>query len=615
MKIKNKILAVFLVVVMLITFISPVFANTNEIPKAFWKLSDEYAKALNENDYENIIAYGWKIIDLFKGNDDTKTALDIITPRLEQIAKAYEALGDYDNAVETFKKYIPKAEKQGWTEGVTYAKAKIQSLDFDIQLYTTTADIQNNKYLGAKYEPRAGIYFGSACDADPRSGTYQWDKVKSYYPKKNTAYLIYLDFKKEEIQGFDRYFQDARENDIAVELAWNTYDSDTMRHIKNEKEYVERTAKYLKDLNIPVFLRFACEMNIGENGSDADAYINAFRYISDTMKRLAPNVAMLWSPNDISATGRTYAQYYPGDEYVDWVGLSSYTVRYFQGKKDWGVQQDGIDSTYFTGQYANPITKIKPFIEEYGNRKPVMISETGIDHYARLEKEDLTEWAKIQLRRLYAYGPMVYPELKGIFYFNVDSEKLLPNHTYALYKNAALSALYNKLVSSDYYISKVGQDAPYRYEKIVDYTFNSLTIPVMTYTIPPKVLTPTVQYKVDGVAYATSSEVPYTVELDFSKLSKGLHRLSVEVYDGSNKLRSKDYQVLVGDGIVRVVQGNSIEMDSFSRIGLPQDIQGRLNNAVLLYVGSSKAYANNASTQIDLSDAQVKPVVKNGRTQ
>lgn len=607
MRIKSKVTLLLIVISLFFANILPHASGASDIPYAFWKLSEQYAQALEANDHQNIIRYGLQIVDLFKDNEDSQTALNIVTPRLEQIAKAYEAIGDYDKAVETFKAYIPKAQKQGWDEGVTYAQSKIQALSFDIQLYTTAVNTSANVFYGAKHEPRAGIYFGSTYDRDARISTYKWDKVEDYFPKKNAAYLVYADW-GEKVSEYDRYFQDAKRNGMGVQLAWNTYDSKTMRNIKQDEQYIRTTANYLNKLNIPIFLRFACEMNIGENGDDPKAYIAAFRYVSTIMKETAPNVAMVWSPNEINAAGRTFEQYYPGDQYVDWVGLSVYTFRYFQGKKDWGDAQDTIDSVYFTGDYANSLAKIKPFMEQYGIKKPVMLSETGVEHYAKLEKEDLTEWAKVQMKRLYIYGPMIYPQLKGIYYFNVDGDKLTPYSDYALYHNETMHQLYNQLVDNDYYVSKIGSSAPFCYEKIDEDTFDSHRLGLMTYTIVPKVLKPTVQYKIDGGTVATRDKIPYDVELDFGTLSEGMHTFTVEVYDGNQKMRSKNYHVEVGPKNVRIVSSQSTGDGKF----VP--VKERLKNAVLLYIGSPKAYVGDRETLVDTDNSEVKPFITEGRT-
>ncbi len=596
----NKTMSVIIIILILVQ-ITPLTCSANEIPNAFWKFSEQYTEALENDNQEDIIQYGWAIIRLFDGKQETQTVLDIVTPRLEQIAKAYERIGDYENAVETFKQYIPKAQKQGWTDGVIYAQSKIQALDFNIKLFTTVDEIDGTYYYGAKYEPRAGVYFGSTYDLDTRINAFKWDKIKNYFPKKNAAYLIYVDW-GEEVAGYDRYFQDAKSNSIAVELAWNTYNSQTMQNIKQDEKYIRTTAKYLKELDIPIFLRFANEMNVGENGDDPQAYIQAFRYVSSIMKEIAPNVAMVWSPNDISASGRTYAQYYPGDAYVDWVGLSAYTYKYFQGKKDWGTQQDTIDSVYFTGDYANPISKIKPFIEEYGIKKPVMLSETGIGHHAKLENEDLTEWAKIQMKRLYVYGPMIYPQLKGMYYFNADGESITPRDDFSLYHNETMHTLYNELVDNSYFVSKVGVDADYQYKEIKDYTNNGYVMTFMTYAIPPKVLKPTVKYKIDEKVIATKTEMPYTIQHDFSQYTKGIHKLSIEVYNGMQKLKVETYDVLVGENEVRVINTQQNQKDD------------RIDDAIALYIGSPRAYVNNQEVLVEKGDESIKPFVVNGRT-
>ena len=53
-------------------------------------------------------------------------------------------------------------------------------------------------------------------------------------------------------------------------------------------------------------------------------YIAAFRKISTLRNTYAPDVAMMYSPNDISNMYVSHTDFYPGDEYVEWVGISSY---------------------------------------------------------------------------------------------------------------------------------------------------------------------------------------------------------------------------------------------------------------------------------------------------
>ncbi|KAJ3214496.1 hypothetical protein HDU67_001628 [Dinochytrium kinnereticum] len=74
-----------------------------------------------------------------------------------------------------------------------------------------------------------------------------------------------------------------------------------------------------------VMVRFAPEMNGGwmQYGLQPTAYIREFRNIARVLHARNPTAAMLWSPN-MDSHGDSYSAYYPGDEHVDWVGLSVY---------------------------------------------------------------------------------------------------------------------------------------------------------------------------------------------------------------------------------------------------------------------------------------------------
>lgn len=543
---KKITLSIAIIIAMAMALFQP-DSEASGIPHAYWNLNDHYQSALDSNNHQAIISRGTEIINLFGSRKD-KDALNIVTPRLQKVALSYESMGDYDKAVETWKRYIPYAELQGWDDGVIYAKGKISGLSFTVDLYAKTEDTSKNPYLGGKYEPVSGMIFGSFYDNDPRIGEYNWDKIKPYYPNKDSAYLLYMQWGA-EIKGshyLESTFQDAQKNGIAVNLALN-FDMQPEGSIKtviNQRAYLVEMANYLNEAGIPVFLRFANEMNVDEKMAKyPEDYKNAFRFVSDIMKEHAPNVAMVWAPNDISGSGYDYDMYYPGDQYVDWVGLSTYHFLYFQGRDDWGSQKDSLDSVYFTGDYVNPVEKIRSFMEQYGSRKPVMLAETGVGHYAKTLDRDLSDpWALVQLRRLYSYVPMVYPEVKGMFYFNRNHGN--DTYDYSLHGNSKLNGLYNELVSDDYFLNDVGEKSPYRFKKVDGHITVEKDTKFMTYTIPPKVLQPKVEYRLNGNLIKASTTVPYSLDLKYLDLLGGTHNLNIKVYDESGKLmKSRDYTV------------------------------------------------------------------------
>ena len=165
---------------------------------------------------------------------------------------------------------------------------------------------------------------------------------------------------------------------------------------------------------VPVLVRFGHEMN----GSwypwaqQPAAYVAAFRRVAEAVHRGAPLAAMVWAPNygggypfgggryrarphtaDFAALdtdhdgGLTmaddpYAPYYPGDDVVDWVGMSLY---HWGARHPWGanvVPEPAKFPAMLTGSYDGAAGDERPvpdFYATYGDRhgKPVAILETA----------------------------------------------------------------------------------------------------------------------------------------------------------------------------------------------------------------------------------------------
>ncbi len=87
--------------------------------------------------------------------------------------------------------------------------------------------------------------------------------------------------------------------------------------------------KWIKDINRPVFLRIGYEFDGNWNHYDPTDYKKAFQRISNIFDSLqVKNCALVWqactSPVDDIIEGKheDINDWYPGDEYVDWVGYS-----------------------------------------------------------------------------------------------------------------------------------------------------------------------------------------------------------------------------------------------------------------------------------------------------
>jgi len=156
-------------------------------------------------------------------------------------------------------------------------------------------------------------------------------------------------------------------------------------------------ATALKSYGRPVFLRWFWEMNLtneprvsgclGSLGSTG--YVQAWQHIWTIFHQVgATNVAFFWCP---SIQGTNFAApFYPGDQYVDWIGF------------------DGYDRN----QDPNMLTtEFLPFYQHWlPNQKPMMIGETGatIDQAAYLS-------------RVAAALPVTFPDIKALLYYDSAS--------------------------------------------------------------------------------------------------------------------------------------------------------------------------------------------------
>ena len=99
--------------------------------------------------------------------------------------------------------------------------------------------------------------------------------------------------------------------------------------------YIIGFAKALKSQPERFLLRFAHEFNIadsswwpGHYGQKADKYVQMWQHVFDVFNSVqVSNVEWVWSPNYASHPDKSWNDlnnYYPGDNYLDWIGLSGY---------------------------------------------------------------------------------------------------------------------------------------------------------------------------------------------------------------------------------------------------------------------------------------------------
>lgn len=165
---------------------------------------------------------------------------------------------------------------------------------------------------------------------------------------------------------------------------------------------LKKWAKNAKQHNIPIIIDFAVEMNgdwfswsgkfNGAGTKDAygdlnyydgpEKYRDAYRHIIDIFRaKNVNNVTWFFHPNVNSSPNEEWnhpKHYYPGDEYIDWIGISIYGLMYPEGEY-WDTFEEVLKENYMQ-------------IRDISSTKPLSILEIAVTDHHPLGKKD--KWLK-----------------------------------------------------------------------------------------------------------------------------------------------------------------------------------------------------------------------------
>lgn len=520
----------------------------DELPSSFWPINNAYVSAKERGDDDGIIRYGEQSIELLTRYTETNQIREILASRYYDVADAYDRRNDFVTAAYYYEKYIPYGEYMGWTDGVIIARSKISQYTLVVKNYTETNVPQ--VYYGAKNEPEMGVLYG---------------EVVEHTRENESMVLVYVNYGDDLPTWVGAILDTARQRGIAVEIALNILDEGlAVGDIPNHGEYIENLTAQLNEYSdVPIYLRIGAEMNIWDDLADPNEYIEAFRFISSYVKANTQHVAVVWSVSHASSWNIDMEDYYPGDEYVDWVGISAYLIRHFQGQEQ-PIEQRFNDTFFCSGDGADPVMVVKETIEKFGERKPIMLSECGSAHRTISSSLDTdnTEWAERNLRRMYTYVPMVYPQVKLMAYFNM----YYPGETnvYTLHDNPVMENSFLELTQQRHFIqNRCGSRSEITYKEITDgMTVAQTMLPIYTY---PHIFgddEPEVYYYLDGEFAGSSATLPYLQYLDLSQVSLGAHSLETRVVSNGAQVASQTITVNVVEDVTVIVDGSEIETDS-----------------------------------------------------
>ncbi len=154
-------------------------------------------------------------------------------------------------------------------------------------------------------------------------------------------------------------------------------------------EYLKGWARGIKELGEPVLFRFANEMNgdwdpwcVWFFAKDHDLYIKAWQHVYELFREEgADNAYFVWNPHDRSFPNFKWNNphlYYPGDDYVDWVGLTGYnngTSYNWDEWRDFGPIYEGIYEEYSNLYPDKPLIITEFACNEDGGDKAAWIRD------------------------------------------------------------------------------------------------------------------------------------------------------------------------------------------------------------------------------------------------
>ena len=415
-------------------------------------------------------------------------------------------------------------------ESTTTMQTAYKSLDARTEIYAVTSQPGSDyPYYGAKNEPRGGAYYGrtTAGGTFPdghfglinESEMAQESAVSFYYGLGDGYSLEYWSYLygpalKDGNRAFQVCLNFDQEGSECALVTGGAYDAK-----------LTEAFTYLNTLSCPVLVRIGGEVNVWGNAAKPEDFIAAYRHIADIGRRLAPRAAMVFAPNFSSGYKTDMDIYYPGDQYVDWIGVSLYYDR-------WANNGDTKrDEFYGVGVYGDALLNVQQVVNlSRMHKKPIIATEGGsCNNY---KGTDNSAWAAERMQRALSFLTMVYPEIKCII--TSDYKDVWNDIDYTFYTNSTVTAAYRKGAAANPTLLRACHDTPSYYTRLSAYSGaweGVMNLAAYTYASDKLAAT----WSVDGQTKASAADYPYAFQLDTASLPAGQHTVAVTFSNGASK--------------------------------------------------------------------------------
>ncbi len=486
-----------------------------------------------------------------------------LNPKSEKLRRAlaerYEELGLYPQASDAFARdaALQREAAKGDVRAAVATEQKARRYRTEVRLFQdrpATSEERTRLYSGARIEPPLGCYVGAFIDRDDvLKDTYFDENFQTHrYPQEfqkvtgrsHASYFMYLAYRtfvmdgvKKEQQIPLKWLEQCKRDGIIPQISLEPHDFDEVR----DDEYLRNYAKTLGQLNWPIFVRFAAEMNGSWTkwGADPALYRAKFRLVHQTLHRYAPKVATIWCPNSVPVS--TITDYYPGDDGCDWVGVNLYCVPYYNNDPNRPASRDA------------PTTLLDPIYNLYANRKPIAIAEWGASRETRLQGKDQSSeaFALQKMALFYDALPRLYPRVKMVNWFDMNALRHAPPgrqlNNYNLTERPEVLANYQKAIEEPYFIKSLSSaptpETPLPFPlKVGQIWQQPVALSVWVQSVATR---PLVTMDVGGKrVYSGRSYGVHRMQIDPAQLSAGQQRIVVRVFDDEARLLTTESTVV-----------------------------------------------------------------------
>ncbi|RYG63304.1 hypothetical protein EON80_21505, partial [bacterium] len=310
-------------------------------------------------------------------------------------------------------------------------------------------------FTNAPLEPRQGCYLGAFIDRDDALPTrFAGDNWQSHHlpsefaarvGRRHASVFTYVKW-----GNFPRqWLTMCKRQGVIPQIAWEPSD---LKEVKDDA-YLRSCAQFLRELDWPVFVRFAGEMN-GDwtpwHGNPA-LYRQKFALVHRVLHRYAAKVAIIWCVNAIPTDN--IEPYYPGDANCDWVGVNLYSTPFADNDRSRPAFRE------------SPLALLDPVYRRYSARKPIAICEYGASHQSSVDKVVRTPFAVEKMSLLYGALPLLYPRVKLIDWYSsnnlVHAREGRKLNNYRLTQQPLIQEAYRQLTVSPHFLtSPQGKNLP-----------------------------------------------------------------------------------------------------------------------------------------------------------